>query len=424
MPLSTFARRRAASINEAGAGVARVAERLNLTTTGLGAITLLIVAWFAARAVGSRAMFLMVYTAALTMGIAWLVTRRRPALTVVRSELPKRVRVGQAVAVELQINATRRVSTVMLDEQVPPEMGRSVRVPIGLLHAGQELAHRYTLLPSLRGVYQVGPVSATWSDPFGFTTHRDVLPEPAEIIVHPPTEVVHDRVLTRMWEDPPIRPPVSKPWPVGFEFYGMREYVPGDDLRRVVWQVLAKTGKMMVRDAEQGITDRVVMFIDNDREWHSPGERSETFETAIRTAASLGVRHLKDGFGLTLVTSEGKVVSGLRGQTADLGFLDTLARLEVAARPMENPLHLVLEEASSRPHVLIITPHLSPTASQQCKLLTDRGVGVVVAHVVWEESDYATQNRAVAVGARVVQIEPGVSLEAVFSRNAHARSGR
>ena len=46
-------------------------------------------------------------------------------------------------------------------------------------------------------------------------------------------------------EDPPMRPPVSKPWPSGLEFYGMREYVPGDDLRHVHWRSSAKADTLL-----------------------------------------------------------------------------------------------------------------------------------------------------------------------------------
>jgi hypothetical protein len=84
--------------------------------------------------------------------------------------------------------------------------------------------------------------------------------------VHPRVEQVSDRPLSRQFEDPPIRPPVSKPWPSGFEFYGMREYVPGDDLRRIVWRASARTGKVMVREAEQGITDHVTVVLDTEHD--------------------------------------------------------------------------------------------------------------------------------------------------------------
>src|SRR5205085_8274524 len=137
--------------------------------------------------------------------------------------------------------------------------------------------HRYALQPILRGVYQVGPLYAEWTDPLGLARHEQLLLKADEVLVHPNTELIFDRPLTRMWEDPPIRPPVSKPWPQGFEFYGMRDYVPGDDPRRIVWTAMARTGKYLVRESEQGITDRVTLVLDNERRAHSPGYPSETF---------------------------------------------------------------------------------------------------------------------------------------------------
>lgn len=418
MAASAFLRRRGSAAARVGAGVARLAERMSLTVTGLVAVLLVVGCWWLARLIGSRTMFLIVYAAVLTMGLAWMVTRRRLAVQADRSELPPRMRVGQTVNVELRITTARRLTTVMMEEQLPPVLGRSVSIPVGSLAAGEELVHGYTLRPVRRGVFQVGPLVASWSDPFGFTIHRQVLPDPAEIIVHPPIEPVHDYVLTRMWEDPPVRPPVSKPWPVGFEFYGMRDYVPGDDLRRVVWPVFAKLGKLMVRESEQGITDRVVIVLDTDRESHSPGDVSDTFETAVKAAASLGARHLSDGFSVSLVTNEGRVASALRGARAELPLLDSLARVERGGRPLAEASRVLMEEARAHPHVLVVTPRLSSADAQQLKLLTDRGLSVVVVQVVWEESDLQTALRAAAVGARVVQLEVGASIEGVFLAGA------
>lgn len=424
MPAPSTLRQRAASAAGAGAGIARLAERVNLTSTGVIAIVMMILGWWAARVIGSRTMYLIVYAALLTMTLAWVVTRRRLAMTVVRSELPRRMRVGQLVPVELTISTSRKLTTLMLEEHIPPRLGISVRIPIGSLGRGEELRHAYTLSPALRGVYTVGPATASWSDPFGFTIHKQVLPEPTEIVVHPPIEVVHDRVLTRMWEDPPIRPPVSRPWPVGFEFYGMRDYVPGDDLRRVVWPVLAKTGKIMVRESEQGITDRVVIVLDTDREWHSPGEISETFETAVKTVSSLGARHLHDGFSVNIITNESRAAATFRGTRSELPFLDALARLELGDRPLAATSSVILEELRAHPHVLFVTPHLGLADAQQIRLITARGLSVVVVHVVWEESDLQSAVRAAAVGARVVQIEPGASLEAVFQHHTGSKARR
>src|SRR5205823_7575865 len=120
--------------------------------------------------------------------------------------------------------------------------------------------------------------------------------------------------------DPPIRPPVSTPWPSGLEFYGMREYVPGDDLRRVVWRAAARTGTLMVREAEQGITDHITIILDTDRGVHSRDAEglSESFEAGIRVAASLGVRHLRDGYEIRVETNGGPLTRSLRGARSQL----------------------------------------------------------------------------------------------------------
>ena len=49
----------------------------------------------------------------------------------------------------------------------------------------------------------------------------------------------------------------------------------------------------MVREAEQGVTDKVVILLDTDRGWHSrDGEvLSESFVAGVRTAAALASCH-------------------------------------------------------------------------------------------------------------------------------------
>jgi uncharacterized protein (DUF58 family) len=420
MATSSTLRLRQLSVSGASSGVARVAERLHLTSSGVMVIALVIVGWLLARWMGARTMYLMVYAAVLAILMAWFVSRRRLAVDVERSDLPLRMRADQIVSVELRVKARRRLSTVVLQETLPSSLGSTVHIPVASLGRHEELEHRYTFRPARRGIYNVGPLTATWSDPFGLTTQRQTLAEPVEIIVHPTTEKVRDRVLTRMWEDPPVRPPVSKPWPVGFEFYGMRDYVPGDDLRRVVWATVARTGKMMVRESEQGITDRVVIFVDTGKEWHSPGEVSETFETAIKVAASVGVQHLDDGFSVTLLTNQGRVLVGARGSQAHLPYLDQLARLQLDNSSIADVGHILLEEARTRPHFLVVTPHLEATAAQRLKLIIDRGVSVAIAKVLWEESDPTSLARAASLGAQIVQVPAGVSLQAVFANQVGA----
>ena len=412
-----------------GGGVLAALERwLGLTASGLGLLDFIVVGSITARATGGRAMFLLVYGAILVLVAAWLLGRRRLAIDAHRSDLPTRVREGQLVDVEVALTTRRRLATVVLEDTLPAAFGAPSRLPVALLPAGQELRHHYTFTPRLRGVYEVGPLLVEWSDPFGLTRRRTVLAGPAKIIVHPSTEQVHDRVISRAWEDPPIRPPVSKPWPTGFEFYGMRDYVHGDDPRRIVWRASARTidpdtgqGRYLVREAEQGITDQVHLFLDTDRSTHAPGAPSETFETMVRAAASVGVHHLKDGFAVHADINSARLTKGLRGPRSQLTLLDGLAGIQPEGVPLVRALERLFVTPSRGVHNVIFTPHLDQQSAGRLRLLLQRGTSVLLVLLLWEESEGGSMHRAGSLGCGVVELRANAPFERVFQRVVGAR---
>src|SRR5205085_9868532 len=267
---------------------------------------------------------------------------------------------GDRLEAEVSLEARRGVSTFVLEERVPERLGLPVRVPVTRLAAGQKLTPRYSIRCTRRGVYEIGPLVAIKGDPRGLTQRETLVAEPFELLVHPRIEIVSDRPLTRQFEDPPIRPPVSKPWPSGLEFYGMREYQPGDDLRRIVWRASARTGKIMVREAEQGITDKITIILDTDRGAHSrDGEGlSESFEAGVRAAASLAVRHLREGYEVKIETNGGPLTRSLRGAQQQLPLLDAFAKVEMGRDPLATVIRRLLGNAQRDAHNVLITPNL------------------------------------------------------------------
>jgi uncharacterized protein (DUF58 family) len=390
-------------------------ERAHLTVAGAAVVGVAVCGWLVARLLGSKTLYLLVYAGLITLGVSYAVARRRLSLEVDRSDLPARMREGQSAEVVLKLKAKRRATIIVVEENLHPALGKTVRVPVAAISGGEEIEHTYSFSPTRRGVYEVGPTSARWSDPFGLTTQHQELAKPTKIIVHPSTELVHDRILTRMWEDPPIRPPSSKPWPTGFEFYGMRDYVRGDDLRRVVWSAVAKTGRMLVRESEQGITDRVSIVLDTHREWHKPGEPSDTFEAAVRTVASLGVRHLGDGFSVTVSTNERRLGENLRGPRARYSLLDDLAMVQMSKAPLTSCAQFLMGDARRGSHFVIVTPHLDQQMASRMRMVLERGASVVVVKIVWDESDPQSLARAVSLGCQVVQVPLDSSIEAAFT---------
>ena len=400
------------------AGLAALVERLTGLTAG-GAVVLVVsvVGYALARAVGGQAMFLLVYAGIVLVIAAIATSRRKRRLQVERSTLPARMRVGQTASVEVTVRAPRRLRAFVLEEHLPPMLSAPVRVPIASVGGEQEFSHTYTVRPALRGVYQLGPLAAEWTDPFGLARHQQVVTDPVEVIVHPSTEAIFDRPLTRMWEDPPFRPPVSKPWPQGFEFYGMRDYIPGDDPRRIVWTATARTGRYLVRESEQGITDRITLVIDNQASAHSPGYPSETFELAVRAVAALGAYHIKNGYSVRLISNDAVIAPELRGGKARIALLDELAKLELSDAPPQQAIERVVTERRGDTHMCLVSTQFTSVTAARVRLLTGKGMSLVVALVRWDDSDPNAPRRAREIGAQVVQISPGQQLEAPF---AHA----
>jgi uncharacterized protein (DUF58 family) len=411
-----FRRTQGATSGGEVAGVSALVERLTGLTPAGAVVLLASVAGFGlARLLGGQALFLLVYAGLLLVVAAAVTSRRKRRLGAERSTLPARMRVGQVAEVELTVTAPGRLRAFVVQEHLSPLLSDPVRVPVASVGSEQDFVHSYAIRPTLRGVYQLGPLAAEWTDPFGLARHQQVLTEPVDVIVHPSTDAIFDRPLTRMWEDPPFRPPVSRPWPQGFEFYGMRDYVSGDDPRRIVWPAVARTGKYLVRESEQGITDRVTLVIDNDEKAHSPGYPSETFELAVRAVASLGAYNIKQGYAVRLITNDATDARELRGSKARISLLDELAKLQLGPAAVHAAVERVITERRGDTHMCLVSTGFDSRTASRVRMLTEKGMSLVVALVEWDEADPNASRRAREVGAQVVKISPGQQLEAAFA---------
>jgi uncharacterized protein (DUF58 family) len=406
----------------AGSVLGLVERTLGLTVSGLMVIVMAGGGWLLAHVFGGRALYLAAYAGVAMLGVAIYLARRKRPVQASRSELARRARVGQTLEVELTLSAASRVTTFEIEETLHPHLGRTVRLPVPAVSPGREFTHRYSISPRLRGVYAIGPLTAEFTDPMGLARRRQVLVKPTEIIVHPSVEEVIDRPLTRAFEDPPLRPPRSRAWPQGFEFYGMRDYVPGDDMRRVVWRAFARTEKMLVREFEQGISDRIAIVVDTDETWQSPGTPSDTFETAVRVAASVGVRHIKDGFSVRLEACYDQLGRVFRGPRSRLPFLDELARVHTGKETLVDAMGRLAGARRRDAHVVVITSHFGSQAATRAQLLVNDGASLTVCVVVWEESDATSTRRAAEIGAQVVQVKPGSSLTGVFRASLQTKT--
>ncbi|MFP5224167.1 MAG: DUF58 domain-containing protein [Actinomycetota bacterium] len=401
----------------------RIQRKIGLTPIGLLGVVLAVILWLIGYWVAGKTLYLFAYGAVGLILTVYLTGRRSLPLTGERSDVRARARVGETLGIDLILHAKKKLSTIVLEEELPDRLGTTVQLPLATLHAGEDIQHSYRLYCKRRGVYKLGPLVVRWGDPIGLTQREQVLVPEFELLVHPNIEHVSSRPLTRHFEDPPIRPPFSKPWPSGLEFYGMRDYQPGDDLRRIVWRAFARTGRMLVREAEQGITDQITIIFDTFKGTHSREEQSESFEAGVRTAASLAVRHLHEGYTVNVETNDGPMLAmKARGDAAAMQVLDGFARLEPSKKLLDEVFQRLLVNNKRDAHTILITPLLSRETAARLQFLLRKGVSVLVVALVWEEDHEETVRVAASLGCQVVELRPGQSIASALYHEVGAGS--
>ncbi|UQX04540.1 DUF58 domain-containing protein [Streptomyces sp. RerS4] len=111
----------------------------------------------------------------------------------------------------------------------------------------------------------------------------------------------------------------------GPEFHALREYRPGDDVRRIHWASSARTATLLVREDTAVREPTRYVWLDT-RAVCYPDRAS--FEEAVDTAASLAADCARRGLALRLWTSEGAVLNtspGPSGRARSLEFLTEVA---------------------------------------------------------------------------------------------------
>jgi uncharacterized protein (DUF58 family) len=141
---------------------------------------------------------------------------------------------------------------------------------------------RLEMQPVRRGRIRLGGVTMTRSDPVGLCYARKFIRLPQSILV-----------LPKRYSLPPIQMPGGRRHHSGGialtssvgeseEFVSLREYRPGDALRKFHWKSWAKIGKPIVKEYQEEFFVRHVLILDTFLE----DTHSEAFEEAVSLAAS------------------------------------------------------------------------------------------------------------------------------------------
>jgi uncharacterized protein (DUF58 family) len=283
------------------------------------------------------------YPGVAGLGVALLVLVGAAVLSVVvpapvraaRTVRPRTVhRLGTCTGT-LELTSTARRLPVRLDA-VESVGGEPVPVAVPLLGAGETTTVEYPIPTARRGVLPVGPLELRRHGLAGLADSRAVLGDAVEVRVVP-------RVLpVRGLPTGVRRGQVGADERVergGTDLVGLREYVPGDDLRRLHWATSARTGTLMVREDADPARPHLAVLLD-DRTGSHPDV--DGFEDAVELAASLLSTAVVAGHPARLLSASGAIDLEVAGDTdhalaalADAGLADGAGALSVPARDLD-----------------------------------------------------------------------------------------
>ncbi len=231
-------------------------------------------------------------------GLAWFFVRRRwPALRLARRLYPSVVYEGDQVTVHATLtnDGSRSVWNAELTDEVIG-LG-SARFSADRLPPGQTFVATYQILCRPRGIYPVGPALLATTDPLTLAQTTMSTGGQDRLVVYPSYEELEGFPIVT-GQDPTVH--ATKPEfrnLDGEDFFTLREYQTGDDLRRVHWPSSAKLDELMIRQLETPWESRALVILD-PRSGSYPTPAS--FEKAVKGAASV-VHHLqKYGFDADL----------------------------------------------------------------------------------------------------------------------------
>jgi uncharacterized protein (DUF58 family) len=280
-----------------------------------------------------------------------------------RRETTSRVFENEPLAVHLDLVNHGRFPRFLLDlndslpEFVQADGERGFVVPS--LWPGERVSLSYTARALKRGVYQWDPLQISASDPFGIFPRFVPFDAPGEAVVYPrPIELRGGLARSGIETRAQSSGERARGSEAGLDFYGIREYWPGDDLRRIHWPATAHHGKLTVIEFDRGASENIAVVLDTSEGSEFGSGLDTSLEIGVRAAASLAHWSLRSEGVASLAAAfpDGPQWVSVDQLHREHEILELLARLQADAdTPPSALLSWAASHLTSEASIVVIT---------------------------------------------------------------------
>jgi uncharacterized protein (DUF58 family) len=266
-------------------------------------------------------------------------------------EAPEAVHRGEAFGMSARIENHKRVFPSL---SLRIERASSFSEPAGYvvqIPPQRAAVLRFTAVYDKRGVYPLPAIAVSCVFPFGLMVKRRQVAQKGEIVVYPRVRSVRAGVIEQL---PGARAVPRTATGDGDDFFCLRDYIRGDDPRRIAWRASARSGRLLVKELTQETPRYVVFVLDTYRPEDVPGFDA-CFEEAVELAASLAVTLLSQQYTVALATATGCLAEG-KGKAQVLKVLDLLARVAPSEQPHNASVEAFSMARSTEARLVFISP--------------------------------------------------------------------
>ena len=237
------------------------------------------------------------------------------------------------------------------------------------------VTRRYRLRCTGRGVYTFGPATLRSGDPFGWLVREERASARETVLVYPLVAPLAsfglparhpfgERTTPRRLLEDPLR------------VAGVREYVLGDDPRRIHWKATARAGELRSKVYEPSSQYRLLLLLDINT-YPEPwmGLDPEIQELTIAVAASIAMWALDEKYAVGLVANS--LMMGLSGEGVSREDED-VTQSSTAARTFMHRVRIPMaSDSSQREHLLSALGRLLPYFGSSMDALIDEELALL-----------------------------------------------
>lgn len=335
-------------------------------------------------ATGFWLLFRVAYAAAIAIPLIYLWTRSMAdGLEVEVTRRSHRVTQGQHLEGQILVRSRSLLPKIWLEVEDPSSVPGHSSHRVVTLGSRGVAAWSYRTPTRVRGIYELGPVTVTAADPFGFFQFTRTFGHVTTVLVYPNAPELPNFYI----------PPANLPGEGRFRrrthnvtpnVAGVRPYEPGDSFNRIHWPATARTGEPMVKQFELDPASDIWIVLDLQQSEQAGEGEHGTEEAAVRICASIARYFVSANRSVGLISfgRDLRIDEPDRGANHYTRLLESLALAKAAG---DVPLSNLLIEESRRfgrhTTVVVVTPSANEDWALTMMSLATRGVKVAAVLV-------------------------------------------